>query len=350
VSVCVSASSLDPSSIYPVLDPRRTGGNGTKPFFQYGYQFAWDAIRIIVERAHTLSSCAMEINFTSDLAEGKEIQAWNLFDNNFVDHVGSSSLGLKSSMVIQKAGQSGQPCNVGTDTVVLCRQFAWPRLRTALYSFAPQDFWDFWGGCAVTFDWVADAGVSGPWGNQTPQPTYPLLILPDRTVMSDSTGPGKFVILGGAAFPADDAYLAGMGLSNAAAQPFSISVPATPADFTLVREINQQDTYIVFGGAKFLIPHVSILGIQIPGQIFFPFNPNDVKVIPSGGTAQLRTVPGNGTLVKELNDSRVYLADLNQLRLVTSPAVMDAHCLPQRHIRVVPPNTLAGLPRGADII
>jgi hypothetical protein len=351
VSICVATSTLDPRSIYPVIDPRRVAGSGV-PFMTIGAALAWDNFVITVERAHNLSSCSMQIILETTLSEPKEIQAWNLFDNNFVDRVGSSSLGLPNSMIIQKAGRSGQSCNVGADTVILCRYFAWPRGRTALYSFSPQDFWDFWGGCAVTFNWFNDTQGNDIWGDQTPQPTYPGVRFPDFTLISNETNTGKFVVVGGAAFAADSNYLASMGLTGAA-QAFT-RLPSTPADGTLVREIFQGDIYVVFGGAKFLVPQVQtidFLGIQIilPGPIAYNYNPNDVRVIPQGGTAQLRTVPFNGTLVKEQMDPRVFLADLNQLRWVTSPTVMDAQCLPWRHVRVVPDGTLANLPHGLDL-
>ena len=142
MNLCVTANYLDPRSIYPVLDPRRTAGPG--PTFRYAYALALDAIEIDVTRLAGLSSCKMFVNFTSTLSEGKEIQAWNMLNHNFVDRIGSAGLGLTQSMSITQA-----MCGTGADTLVLCRYYAWPQGRTALYTFPPQDFWDFWGGCAV---------------------------------------------------------------------------------------------------------------------------------------------------------------------------------------------------------
>ena len=61
------------------------------------------------------------------------------------------------------------------------------------------------------------------------------------------------------------------------------------------------------------------------------------------------TIPIDGTLIKEQHDPKVYLVQNQQLRWVTSPAAMDSQCLSWRHVRTVPDNSLATLPRGADL-
>ena len=196
MSHCIATRELDYRSIYPVADPRRTAGPGP---YSYGYAFNWDGVVVKVARTPTLSSCQMTVVLSSTLAEAKEIQAWNMFNNNSVARIGSSSLGLVDSMLISKAGRPGQSCGSGADTVILCRYFAWPRGRTALYTFEPHDFWDFWGGCTVTFAWESDTRGSGLWGNQTPGPAYPIVGLPDGTLMKDAMGTGFMIVFGGAA-------------------------------------------------------------------------------------------------------------------------------------------------------
>jgi hypothetical protein len=334
MTLCITANYLDPRSIYQVLDPRRTARSG--PTFQYGYAVALDAIRIDVTPMTGLPSCKMIVNFTTTLTEGKEIQAWNMLDHNFVDRIGSAGLGLSNSMTITKA-----MCGTGADTLVLCRYYAWPQGRTALYTFPPQDFWDFWGGCAVKINWLRDNIGSGIWGNQTPDRTYPLVLFPDGTIMRDSAGTGFMVVFGGAAFATDGAFLAAVGLIENTVIPFS-PLPQAPADFTLVREISDPKVFVVYGGAKFWIPDpmtLSTLG----------FNFGQVRLVPSGGTAQIGTLPVDGTLIKEQHDPKVFFVENSQLRWVTSPAAMDSNCLPWRHVRTVPDNSLAALPRGPDL-
>ena len=342
MTVCITTNYLDPNSIYPVLDPRRTPGPGP---YNYGYPLAWDGITITVARTPALSSCQMTVVFSSTLTEGKEIQAWNIFNNNFSDRIGSASLGLASSMTISRAWGPGRGCGVGADTLVLCRYFAWPRGRTALYSFPPQDFWDFWGGCTVTFNWFSDRAGSGLWGSQTPAPTYPLVSFPDRTLMRKADG-SFVVVFGGTDFTPDDSiFINGIRYLDAfdplAAVPFS-QLPPTPVDGTVVREWNRPEVYVVYGGAKFWIP-------DPPTLFALGFDWSRVGVIPPNGTAKLRTVPIDGTLLQEQHDPRVFLVESGQLRWVTSSAAMDARCLPWRHVRVVPDNSLTALPHGANL-
>jgi hypothetical protein len=338
MNVCVATTVFDPTNVYPVLDPRRTAGPG--PYF-YGYRLNWDDLQINVQRTRSLSSCQMLVQLLAAVTETKEIQAWNMFSNNFVDSI-SSSNGVLASMTIRKAGAPGLSCGTGADTVVLCRDFSWPRGRTALYTFPPQDFWDFWGGCTVTFNWVFDTMGSGRWGNQTPAPTYPLVQLPDGSVMSDATGANLFIVFGGAKFPIDDTFINATSPDLSNVSPFISDLPSTPADFTLLREIDRPEVFVVYGGAKFWIPDpptLHMLGFDFP----------QVRVIPSGTTAQLRTVPIDGTLIKEFADPKIFLVTNGQLSWVTSPSSMDNRCLPWRHVRTVPNAALASLPRGPDL-
>jgi hypothetical protein len=336
MSVCVHTNYLDPRSFYPVPDPRRTAGSGR---FAYGYALAWDAIAIYVERSSELSSCQMRVVLETTLHEAKEIQAWNLFADNFVDRVGTSA-GLEKEMVIRRAWGPGRPCGGGTDTLVLCRYFAWPRGRTALYCFPPKDLWDFWGGCTVTFSWVNDTVGSGLWGNQTPDPIYPIVRLPDRTLMND--GANFRVVFGGTDFTINDpTYIAAMGLDTNTTVPF-IQLKATPVDFTLVREQNRPEIYVVYGGAKFWIPD--------PPTLFrLGFDWSRVSVIPPGGAAKLGTMPIDGTLLMEEHEKKVFLTHQSALRWVISPASMDSNCLAWRHVRIVPDGSLATLARGPHL-
>jgi hypothetical protein len=68
-----------------------------------------------------------------------------------------------------------------------------------------------------------------------------------------------------------------------------------------------------------------------------------VRAIPAGGTSKLTDMPINRTLIKEQHDPTVFVVGSQKLRSV-SPAVMEAECLPWRHVRVVPDTTLSALP------
>jgi len=368
---CIFTSSLGTQWFYPVIDPYRTAGAG--PYF-YGYVFAWDAVLITVTRNFSLSRCQIRVELSPSGAETetKEIQAFNLYNDTWHDQIDTAPGGAVTAMTIEKR-KPGEGCGAGTDTVVLARaDVLGPK---AFYTFPAIDFWDFWGGCTVTFSWVRDSdyfhgGASfGPSGAQSPAPTYPIARLPDGTLMRNAAGTGLNVVFGGTDFPADPGYLGATLLNTTAATAraartpdardlfrfvgardrrllagaFAFTqLPPIAADFTLVREWNRPEVYVVFGGAKFRIP-------DPPTLVGLGFDWSMVRVIPAGGTSKLLTIPIDRTLIKEQHDPRVFLVDNQVLRWVNSPAVMDARCLPWRHVRVVPDTSLSALQQGPDL-
>jgi hypothetical protein len=363
MTVCITTDYLDQRSRYPVLDPRRTAGPGP---YNYGYGFALDGIQVRVERRPGPSSCQMEVVLESDPGLNKKgILAWNFHANTFVDYVGNRA-GDNTSMVIRKEGTPGHACGTGADTVVLGRWDLAPVGWQAQYYFPPQDFWDLWGGCKVTFMWITDQRGSGVWGPQTPQPTYPLVPYPDYTLLREDRQTFDHevslfhLVVGGAAFPLGSAELDSMGLASGSAIPF-VPLPSAPADGTLVREWDSDQVYVTYGGAGFEIPD--------PDALYaLGFDWSRVRVIPSGGTAQLRTMPIDGTLLREQKgtprlegprhdfllpgrgvDPGVNLVDNQLLRRVTSTAAMEENCLPWRHVRTVPEGALAHLTPGPDL-
>jgi hypothetical protein len=360
MTVCFTTDYLDARSRYPVLDPRRTAGQGP---YNYGYGFAFDAVQVTVERRPGPSRCEMEVVLQATPGLGaKGILAWNFFGNTYVDSVGTRAAD-KTSMVIRKEGIPGRACGTGTDTVVLGRWDPSPVGWQAMYYFPPQDFWDFWGGCKVTFMWITDRAGSGLWGTQTPQPTYPLVRKPDYTLMretQDLRDPLFFVVVGGAAFLISEGE---MGFSSASPSiiPF-VPMASTPADGTVVRDWGSLETWVIYGGHPFSIPD--------PQTLFnLGFDLSRVRDIPSGGVLQLRTrMPIEGTLLREQKgtpqferpsaasvvpagggDPKVYLVDNQRLRHVTTMAAMEENCLPWRQVRTVPENTLADLEPGPDL-
>ena len=333
----------DPASLYPVFDPRRASGRGP---FQYAYVFTWDGVVITVDRFPTpaLGACSMRVHLTTRLREAKEIQAWNLYSNTFNDQIGTAG-GQQLSMTIRKPTTFSH-CSEGADTLVLARHFAPPRGRTALYSFIPDDFWDFWGGCEVTFDWQIDNfSPAGNWGNQTPSPTYPTVPFPDGTVMRMETslpsGPRFFVVVGGAAFAVTDALDLAI-LDTSQTVPF-VDIGSVPVDGTLLREPNGA-SYICYGGAKFLLPvngrQLTALGITAGPSV----------MIPRGSLSSVGSMPMNGTLLSEVFDrNHIFMVSNGSLHLVPSDNDMRAMCLARRHVRLVPSGALAALPHGPDL-
>lgn len=369
MTTCVVNSSLGAQWFYPVIDPYRIPGAGP---YAFGYIFAWDAVEVTVTR-NSVSRCKMNVELTSTLpTETKEIQAFNFYNNTWHDQIDSDPGGAVTSMTITK-WKAGEACSAGTDTVVLARASVYG--PQAFYTFGTNDFWDFWGGCTVRFSWQRDSdyfhgqGPFGPSGAQTPAPRYPIVRLPDGTLMRNAAGTGLSVVFGGTDFPADPGYLGAMELDTTAATTRAVlepdrrallggtsatergllagavafrPLPPIPADFTLVREWNRPEVYVVFGGAGFQIP-------DPPTLFALGYDWSMVRVIPAGGTSKLRNIsidetPIDGTLIKEQHDPSVFVVENQKLRSVT-PAVMEAECLPWRHVRVVPDTTLSALPR-----
>jgi len=341
MSVCISAGGTNFSlrGQYPVLDPHRTAGPGP---FRYAYVLAGDGIEIEVKRSGKLDGCEMRLILKTTLAEGKDILAWNFFRNDLVGRIGSPGLGLPAAMKIRRTLSMGLPCGQGTDTVVLRRRDAAFGNWTAWYWFSPPDFWDFWGGCNVTFDWVSDT-TRRPWADQTPAQICPLVRLPDFTLMVDNTGEFSLVF-GGTDFAVSANELSRPGVwpvSPSNAIP-SRALPPIPADFTLVRELGfPADVYVVYGGAKFRIPdQATFLSLGL--------NSIQVRTLPTGGLTKLKKYPINGTLLREQHSSRVYLAEKGKLRRVAKAAI-EGRCISSRNVRVVPDKTLAALSKGPDL-
>src|SRR5262249_20303018 len=145
--------------------------------------------------------------------------------------------------------------------------------------------------------------------------------------------------------------------------PSTPSTPAdvptlVPADGTLVRQTDIEEVEVIYGGHPFPIPD--------PQTLYnLGFDWSQVREIPSNGLKLLPGMPIDGTLLKEQKgtprvggprhtfpgpagggDPGVYLVDNQQLRHVTSTEAMEENCLPWRHVRTVPENTLAPLEPG----
>lgn len=343
MNVCVTIYAIPPRYVWPVLDPRRTAGPGPHT---YGYVLSWDGVEVTVARDPALSNCEMTVVATTTLPNKMDVWGLNLYSNTWTSGVGNAA-GFATTMRIRRRGRLGQSCEDGTDTVRIRCEHPLP-WGTAEYFLAPEDFWDFWGGHTVTFDWIGRGG-NKQWGNQTPPPTYPIVREPDGTFMREDIllDDGReserfYLVFGGAGFQCGYGDLPAMGLQSSSAVPYPSSdpLPSTPADFTVVRELFRPEMYVVYGGAGFLVRDMTTLfSLGFSGG---------VRVIPPRSSSQLRTVPFDGTLLREQNDPKVYLVENNQLRWVTSEAVMQESCLPWRHVRIVPNNSLAALPRGPD--
>jgi len=282
----------------------------------------------------------MKVDLVSTLQEPKDVLAWNIFRNASVDRIGSSGLGLPATMTIRRASTVEAGCGQGADSIVLRRKHNFPVDWKAWYWFPPGDFWDFWGGCQVTLTWIAD-NVGGPWGDETPPIQYPFVGgLTDGTVIVDIAG-NFSMVYGGCGFPCSEGWLAGLGLDPTAAISGK-SPAAIPADFTLLREWLTPQVYVAFGGTLF---HVT----DPPTMDALGFDWKRVNDVPHLDRTRFPAVPIDGTLLRELHDPHVFLAESGVLHWINSSAAMDGRCLAWRHVRIVPDGALTNLPRGSPL-
>lgn len=113
-------------------------------------------------------------------------------------------------------------------------------------------------------------------------------------------------------------------------------------DQTTVREISGSKTYVIFGGAKFIIGSFAILNQYS--------NYRSVRKIPDGIISRIPDIPRNGTLLRQTNDvDKVYLIKDKYRHLILSPEVLqffggwDGVC-------TVPEFTLDEIPVAADVV
>ena len=340
MSACVTITNLSSRGEYLPPDPRRTAGVGPGYDRRIGAVLAADAMVISLKRNPKLSGCEMNVNLTTTLAEPKDILAWNFFKADLVDRIGSPGLGLPSSMTIRRSSSMGLSCGQGADTIVLRRRSQAFGNWQAWYLFTPADFWDFWGGFNVTIDWFSDTN-RGFWADQTPAPSYPIVPLPDNTLMVDNAG-NFSVVFGGTDFAIPAAYVGLVGAVWGPPPSFAIParpLPPTPVDFTLIQEIFSPGMYVVYGGAGFRIPDQATL-------TNLGFSSGQVITLPPGGTAKLHKYPFDGTFLREEHSSKVYLAEKKKLRPATKAAMA---CISPRNVRVVPDMALVPLAKGKNL-
>lgn len=340
---CVCAYT-DPGSVYPVIDPRRIAG---PPPFNFGYVFAWDGVVVTVEEDTSLGNCQMLVGLKAGpgVTWEKDVLAWNYCTGGPVSSVTTRDANRGPNFMLV----SRSLCSSGANTLLLRKLMTWNQM-TGLYTFQPNDLWDFWGGMKVTITWVGDTGGSNVWGPAVPPVAYPIVKFPDGTLVNTAAAPGVvFLVFGGAKFLVDPANTLGLNLALALAQDPAVvnSLPPAPVDGTLLREVNDPRVYVFFGGAKFWIPSPAALTSM-------GFNFGQVGIVPPGTLGPIPLVPRHGTLLREQTDPRVYLVKEFQgpgLRLcwVTSPGVFNSMCLAWRNVRIVPDGSLAALPKGPDL-
>ncbi len=235
----------------------------------------------------------------------KGILAWNFHQNWYVDSIGNRG-GDKTSMVIQKAGAPGQACGTGADTVVLGSWEVGLLGWQAHYYFPPQDFWDFWGGCKVTFMWFTDQAGSGVWGPQTTLGTHvPRGAEAGQHAHETDPAHGRGLLCrrrrGGVSNPttANWASAAPTPEHHSIRAPRCLQRRRTAPWFS--NGVRSMEVHVIYGGHPFFIQIYSL-------QIFtLGFDWSRVRAIPFRGLFQLPDMPFDGTLLREQKTAPVRL-------------------------------------------
>jgi hypothetical protein len=113
-----------------------------------------------------------------------------------------------------------------------------------------------------------------------------------------------------------------------------------PRDGAILKELSAPEVYIIQGGARFHIPDPTAM------EAFGGFG--IVHLVPDGTLGQFQRLPKEGTLIREISDTKVYLIENGRKRWVTTPADLD-HLGGSPTVRIVPDGALAAIPDGPTI-
>ena len=116
-------------------------------------------------------------------------------------------------------------------------------------------------------------------------------------------------------------------------------VSDAPGDGTLLRERGQTASYVVYGGAKFLVADEATFDS-------LGFLPGNIKTAPAGSLAGVPDLPRDGTLLREMNQGAIYLIKNGQRCQLSGSQAISQKGLVWNNVRVVPDGGLASLPDG----
>lgn len=162
--------------------------------------------------------------------------------------------------------------------------------------------------------------------------------LSDGCLLKDQSTQRIFIMYGGAKFMIPDmlTFLA-MGLGGRQAQVVETDVLAKvsnePADGTLVKELGDSSISAIVGGARFPIPSEQHF-------VGFGYKWESVKIVPPGSLKRLNVVPHDGALVKEFGQERVYQIRGGKAEPIADIATFQAMGLQWRDVRVAPHGAL----------
>jgi hypothetical protein len=166
---------------------------------------------------------------------------------------------------------------------------------------------------------------------------------PDRDPMSvliyDNNFPQRSVRLNSS--PLDPHYhsTAGDNWRGFFVEWYSPVIPDYLREGSLLRENSDSRLYVIYGGAKFLIPDPATFDA-------LGFTWADVRVVGDGSMAYIADVPGDRALLKEATSPAVWVIVDGRRRYIASAADFEAYGFSWTKVRTIPEGALAPIPDG----
>jgi hypothetical protein len=112
-------------------------------------------------------------------------------------------------------------------------------------------------------------------------------------------------------------------------------------DGTLLKEMSRAEIFVIFGGAKFFIPDVTVFAS-------LGFDWANVRTVPDGALSRVLNIPRDGTVLREMSDNPVYVISGGQKRWIPDEATL-LRFGGWSVVRVVPDGSLANIPDGPQV-
>lgn len=175
-----------------------------------------------------------------------------------------------------------------------------------------------------------------------PPPPPCIDTLADGCLLKEENDTAIYVIWGGAKFllPNPETFMA-LGFRPMSEQVVPdgrlAAIPDIPRDGALLREISSPDVYIVQGGARFYVP-------DVPTFFAMGFAWPSVRPIPDGALSRLHLIPADGTLLKEFGNDSVYVVYAGARFPAPNMDAIQAMALSPADVRQAPPGALHQVP------
>lgn len=114
-----------------------------------------------------------------------------------------------------------------------------------------------------------------------------------------------------------------------------------PIDDFLAKEASGSNIYVIYAGAKFLIPDMATL-YRLYGVASM------VNTVPDGNLIRFGAIPKDGTILREENAVYIWLMEAGKKRHITTPRILGRYGGWDK-VRVVPDYALNNIPIGTPI-